>query len=70
LNATELSTTLPPPPIVSGKLTPEDLFDESNEKEILVQVYNRDTGERIWDISSPIYIQGRHWGAFRIGYTM
>jgi len=42
----------------------------SNEKEILVQVYNRDTGERIWDISSPIYIQGRHWGAFRIGYTM
>lgn len=41
-----------------------------NEKDILVQVYERDTGERIWDISSPIYIQGRHWGAFRIGYTM
>ena len=41
-----------------------------NEKEILVQVYNRDTGERIWDISAPIYIHGRHWGAFRIGYTM
>ncbi len=41
-----------------------------NEKEVLVQVYNRDTGERIWDISAPIYIQGRHWGAFRIGYTM
>ena len=42
----------------------------SNEKEILVQVYNRDTGERIWDISSPIYVQGQHWGAFRIGYSM
>ena len=42
----------------------------TNENEILVQVYNRDTGERIWDISAPIYIQGRHWGAFRIGYTM
>ena len=41
-----------------------------NEKEVLVQVYNRDTGERIWDISSPIYIQGQHWGAFRIGYIM
>jgi methyl-accepting chemotaxis protein len=41
-----------------------------NVKEILVQVYNRDTGERIWDISAPIYIQGQHWGAFRIGYTM
>lgn len=41
-----------------------------NEKEVLIQVYDRDTGERIWDISAPIYIQGRHWGAFRIGYTM
>lgn len=41
-----------------------------NKKEVLVQVYNRDTGERIWDISAPIYIQGQHWGAFRIGYTM
>jgi len=41
-----------------------------NEKEVLVQVYDRDTGERIWDISVPIYIQGQHWGAFRIGYTM
>jgi methyl-accepting chemotaxis protein len=41
-----------------------------NVKEILVQVYNRDTGERIWVISAPIYIQGQHWGAFRIGYTM
>jgi hypothetical protein len=41
-----------------------------NKKEVLVQVYNRDTGERIWDISAPIYLQGQHWGAFRIGYTM
>ncbi|HAD05135.1 MAG: hypothetical protein A2091_01320 [Desulfuromonadales bacterium GWD2_61_12] len=41
-----------------------------NEEELLVQVYNRDTGERIWDISAPVYINGRHWGGFRIGYTM
>lgn len=24
-------------------------------------------GERRWDISSPIYVQGGHWGAFRLG---
>ena len=41
-----------------------------NEKEVLIQVYHRDTGEKIWDISAPIYLQGRHWGAFRIGYIM
>ncbi len=41
-----------------------------NEKELLVQVYFRDTGEKIWDISAPVYVSGRHWGAFRIGYSM
>ena len=41
-----------------------------NVKEVLVQVYYRDTGEKIWDISVPVYVRGKHWGAFRIGYTM
>ncbi len=41
-----------------------------NEKELLVQVYFRDTGEKIWDISAPVYVNGKHWGAFRIGYSM
>lgn len=39
-------------------------------KEALVQVYLRDTGEKIWDIAAPVYVGGRHWGAFRIGYRM
>lgn len=32
----------------------------------LVQNYVRDTGERAWDVSSPIYVKGKHWGAFRL----
>jgi len=34
----------------------------------LLQTYRRDTGEIMHDISAPIYVQGRHWGGFRIGY--
>lgn len=41
-----------------------------NETPGLVQVYHRDTGQRIWDISSPIYVKGKHWGGFRIGFEL
>jgi len=34
----------------------------------LLQTYRRDTGEIMHDMSAPIYVQGRHWGGFRIGY--
>lgn len=34
------------------------------------QVYLRDTGEILWDISSPINVQGRHWGCFRLGMSL
>ena len=34
----------------------------------LLQTYRRDTGEIMHDISAPVYIKGRHWGGFRIGY--
>lgn len=33
----------------------------------LVQDYHRDTGELIWDVAAPIFVQGEHWGAFRVG---
>jgi HAMP domain-containing protein len=36
----------------------------------LLQVYERDTGETMWDVSSPIYVKGKHWGAFRVGVSM
>ncbi len=34
------------------------------------QVYYRDTGEKMWDISYPVFVHGEHWGAFRIGFSM
>jgi len=34
------------------------------------QIYRRDTGVTMWDISSPIYVKGKHWGAFRIGMSL
>ncbi len=41
-----------------------------NQQELLKQVYSRDTGERMWDISAPVHVRGKHWGAFRIGFSM
>jgi len=41
-----------------------------NKEGVLVQVYERDTGEKMWDISAPVQLNGRHWGTFRIGYSM
>jgi methyl-accepting chemotaxis protein len=40
----------------------------SNVLPFLLQPYKRDTGEVMHDISSPIYVNGRHWGGLRIGY--
>lgn len=40
----------------------------SNTRPFLLQTYKRDTGEVMHDLSAPIYVNGRHWGGFRIGY--
>jgi methyl-accepting chemotaxis protein len=34
----------------------------------LLQTYQRDTGEIMNDLSTPIVIRGKHWGGVRIGY--
>lgn len=34
----------------------------------LIQRYARDTGETMVDLSVPVVVQGKHWGAVRIGY--
>ncbi|MBK8016876.1 MAG: methyl-accepting chemotaxis protein [Betaproteobacteria bacterium] len=39
-----------------------------NEADSLLQSYMRDTGELLDDLSMPIRIQGRHWGALRVGF--
>jgi methyl-accepting chemotaxis protein len=41
----------------------------AHEAPFLLQTYRRDTGEIMHDISAPIYVKGRHWGGFRIGYS-
>ncbi|MGX9463332.1 methyl-accepting chemotaxis protein [Shewanella sp. A14] len=40
----------------------------SNTESFLLQTYKRDTGEVMHDLSAPIYVNGKHWGGFRIGY--
>ncbi|SFX11820.1 methyl-accepting chemotaxis protein [Marinospirillum alkaliphilum] len=40
-----------------------------NTRELLVQTYKRDTGEVVHDLSVPIFIRGKHWGGFRVGYA-
>lgn len=39
----------------------------ANTGGLLFQTYARDTGEIVNDISMPLYLDGRHWGAVRIG---
>jgi methyl-accepting chemotaxis protein len=40
----------------------------SHTEPFLLQTYKRDTGEVMHDVSVPIYVNGRHWGGFRMGY--
>jgi methyl-accepting chemotaxis protein len=51
------------------------LFDDpvgqklaANTKPFLFQSYLRDTGEVVNDLSMPILVSGRHWGAVRVGF--
>jgi len=39
----------------------------TNTQPFLFQTYQRDTGEIITDLSMPIYVNGRHWGAVVVG---
>jgi HAMP domain-containing protein len=49
---------------------PVGLAAAKNTEPGFLQDYPRDTGERMWDVSSPIYVKGKHWGGFRIGVSM
>lgn len=44
----------------------------ASTKPFLLQTYRRDMGAGNFvlmkDLSAPIYVQGRHWGAFRMGF--
>lgn len=49
---------------------PVGLAAAKNTEKGFLQIYKRDTGETMWDISSPVYVKGKHWGGFRIGYSL
>ncbi len=49
---------------------PVGLKAARNTTKGFLQVYHRDTGEVMWDVSSPIYVKGKHWGGFRIGLSL
>jgi methyl-accepting chemotaxis protein len=39
-----------------------------SEAPFLIQKYQRDTGETMVDLSVPVFVNGAHWGAVRLGY--
>ncbi len=49
---------------------PIGLKAAQNTKPKFRQIYHRDTGEILWDISSPIIVKGKHWGGFRLGMSL
>lgn len=42
----------------------------SHTDDYRLQVYRRDTGEIMFDLSVPIFVKGEHWGGFRVGYSL
>ena len=49
---------------------PVGITAAKNEVKGFLQTYHRDTGETMWDISCPVYVKGKHWGGFRIGFSL
>ncbi len=39
-----------------------------NTAPTLFQTYMRDTGETLADLSMPVFVQEKHWGAIRVGF--
>jgi methyl-accepting chemotaxis protein len=46
---------------------PTGIAAARNEENFLLQTYCRDTGVIMSDLSLPLIVQGRHWGAIRFG---
>ena len=40
----------------------------NHTEDMLLQTYMRDTGQILNDLSMPIYINGKHWGAMIVGF--
>lgn len=49
---------------------PIGLKAAQNTEKGFLQIYHRDTGQVMWDFSSPIMVKGKHWGGFRYGIEL
>ena len=50
---------------------PVGIRSARNIETTLQQIYPRPgTGEILWDVSAPIYVNGEHWGGFRVGLQL
>lgn len=47
---------------------PTGIRSAQHTNKFLVQTYKRDTGEIMHDVSAPIFVNGKHWGGFRVGF--
>ncbi|HEX5484700.1 MAG TPA: methyl-accepting chemotaxis protein, partial [Limnobacter sp.] len=50
-------------------IDPVGLRAGQSQDEWLLQTYRRDTGEVLNDLSMPIFVNGRHWGGIRLGFS-
>lgn len=50
--------------------SPPILAAGTSTEPILHQVYYRDTGEVVRNVSAPIWVNGKHWGGFLIGFSL
>lgn len=48
---------------------PTGIRSARNTNPFLLQTYARDTGEVLSDLSLPIFVEDRHWGAVRLGFN-
>jgi HAMP domain-containing protein len=49
---------------------PTGLAAAKNTQPGFIQVYKRDTGETMWDVSTPIMVKDKQWGNFRVGLSI
>jgi methyl-accepting chemotaxis protein len=49
---------------------PEELAALRSREPFQRQVFHRDTGETMWVLTAPVFVNGRHWGAARVGFSM
>jgi len=47
---------------------PAGLKSARNTQPFLLHTYTRDTGEVLSEVALPVFLDGRHWGALRLGF--